>query len=202
MTATHDLVKFGRQLDNPGGVYPPGAIVRQSATLTHDGTYRVSLVRRWHFPELLDDTPSSDRPLTFVMLNPSTADGTTDDPTIRRCVGFARALDLAGIVVLNLYSYRATKPVDLWRAQRDGVDVVGPHTDRLIAAAAERSRATGAPIVAAWGAGAKPDRVAEVRKLVEDAGGRLTALGVTKAGAPGHPLYLPGESRPTPWPAP
>lgn len=200
MTSPNDLVKFGRQLDNPGGVYPLGAIVRLSATLTHDGRYRVSLVRRWHFPELLD-LPSTDAPLTFIMLNPSTADGTVDDPTIRRCVGFARALDLAGIVVLNLYSYRATKPADLWQAQRDGVDVVGEHTDRLIASAAARCTTYGTPLVAAWGANAKADRVAQVRDLVDSVGARLTALGSTAAGAPRHPLYVHGDTVPAPWPA-
>jgi hypothetical protein len=196
MTTT--LRKHGRILVDPGGVYPPGAEVRQSAVLSEDEVYRYSLVRRWHFPGLLD-LERTDAPATFIMLNPSTADGTLDDPTIRRCVGFARDLGLAGIVVLNLYAYRATEPADLWQAQRSGVDVVGPETDRLIVSAAARCRTYGTPLVAAWGAGAKTGRVAEVLELVRAAGTRLTALGLTKAGAPRHPLYVRGDTVPQPF---
>lgn len=188
------LTKFGRVVVDPGGVYPPGAEVRQSAVLSEDQAYRYSLVRRWHFPGLLD-LESANLPATFIMLNPSTADGTLDDPTVRRCVGFARTLECSGIVIANLYAYRATQPADLWRAE----DPVGPEADRFIALAAERSRSTGAPLIAAWGAHARPDRVAHVLKLVDAAGARLTVIGTTKAGAPRHPLYLPGTAALAPW---
>lgn len=167
-------------------VYPPGVGVRREAVLSEDGQYRYSLVRRW---------ASSGLPAQFIMLNPSIADDAVDDPTIRRCVGFARALGCAGLVVVNLYAYRATKPADLWRAE----DPVGPHADTYIRIVAHRA-AVGAPLIAAWGANAKPDRVAHVRELVASARAELTALGVTKSGAPRHPLYLPSAAVPTPWP--
>lgn len=164
-------------------VYPRGADVRRGAHISDDGRYRYGLIRRWG-----DGTAA-----TFVMLNPSTADGEQDDPTIRRCVGFARALGCDALLVVNLYAWRATKPEDLWTAE----DPVGPENDyrleRHIRAAASADR----PLVAAWGANAREDRVRAV--IAMRGADRLTALGVTKDGAPRHPLYLPASARPTPW---
>lgn len=173
------------------GVYPPGVEVRRSARISEGGRYRYTLVRRWDFGAV------SRPPAQFIMLNPSTADAELDDPTIRRCVGFARALDAGGIVVVNLYAYRATKPADLWRAD----DPVGPDADLYLALVARRAVLEDAPLIAAWGANAKPDRVAEALRVIERSGAtdRLTALGVTAAGAPRHPLYMPATARPVPY---
>lgn len=166
-------------------VYPPGLVVRRAARISEDGRYRYTLVRRW----------GPEPPLQFVMLNPSTADAEVDDRTIGRCVGFARDLGAGGILVVNLYAYRATKPVDLWRAE----DPVGPDADLYLRAAARRSAIEGAATIAAWGVNAKPDRVAHVLDLFANAGGRLHALGLTKDGHPRHPLYLPATARPVPF---
>lgn len=165
-------------------VYPPGP-VRRAAVMSSDGLYRYSLVRRW----------GRGAPATFVMLNPSTADAERDDPTIRRCVGFARAIGADGLIVLNLYAYRATKPADLWLAE----DPVGPDTDRVLEQRATIAASKGEPLIAAWGANARPDRVAQVLELPGMSA--LTALGVTSYGAPRHPLYLPAAARPARWPA-
>lgn len=165
-------------------VYPPGVHVGRAAQLSADGLYRYGLVRRWGMGP----------PATFVMLNPSTADAEQDDPTIRRCITFARAMGAGALHVLNLYAYRATKPADLWRAE----DPVGPENDSYLTRHALACRAQGRPLIAAWGAHAKPDRVAAVLELPGMAAA-LTALGVTKAGAPRHPLYLPATARPESW---
>lgn len=177
------------------GVYPPGASVRRTAKVSTDELYRYSLVRRWSFGQLGNDGRP---PAQFIMLNPSTADAEVDDPTIRRCVGFARALDAGGIVVVNLYAYRATEPANLWRA----ADPVGPDTDTYLREVARRAVLCGAPLIAAWGAHARQDRVDAVLALLDhhEALPHLTALGVTKDGAPRHPLYLPATARPQPWP--
>jgi hypothetical protein len=170
--------------------YPeaPAAVVR-SARLSEDGLYRYELARRW----ALGPTAR------FIMLNPSTADAELDDPTIRRCVGFARALGCGALTVANLYAYRATRPTDLWRA----ADPVGPRNDETLAALARSAVTAGGPLIAAWGAGVRADRVEAVLHLLEDAAARdlLTALGITKAGAPRHPLYLPSSARPVRWPS-
>lgn len=171
------------------GVYPPGLDVRRSARISDDGLYRYALVRRW----ALDGDP-----LRFVMLNPSTADADLDDPTIRRCVAYARDLGYAGIVVTNLYAYRATRPADLWTVE----DPVGPENDAHLAAQLRASAEVGGTVVAAWGANARPDRVARFLELVDEATlevANVTALGVTKAGQPRHPLYLASTARPARW---
>lgn len=173
-------------------VYPPGVEVRRRARISADGLYRYALVRRWSF-----GMAGTRPPAQFIMLNPSTADAELDDPTIRRCIGFARALDAGGIVVVNLYAFRATKPADLWKA----ADPVGPDADDYLRVVARRAVTEDAPLIAAWGSNAKPDRVAEALAVISHAGAadRLTALGLTASGAPRHPLYLPATARPVPF---
>lgn len=155
----------------------------RGAILSPDRLYRYWLSRRWGRGPLA----------TFIMLNPSVADATQDDPTIRRCIGFAKTWGLAGIAVVNLYALRSTQPAALWLAE----DPVGPDNDVHLESAAAMAYAHQSPIVAAWGANARPNRVAEVLALAGM--DRLTALGVTKAGQPRHPLYLRADCTPTPW---
>lgn len=165
-------------------VYPPGVHIGYKAALSPDGAYRYVLVRRW----------GAGQAMTFIMLNPSTADAEVDDPTIRRCVSFARIAGAGAIHVLNLYAYRATRPADLWKA----ADPIGPDNDRTLAAHARSCADQDRPIVAAWGALARADRVKTV--LAMPGMDRLTALGPpTKTGAPRHPLYLPSTARLAPW---
>lgn len=147
-----------------------------SAVISSCGKYRYYLERQFD---------SSTKRAVFVLLNPSTADATQDDPTIRRCVGFARQNGAGTLSVVNLYALRATQPRELLVAD----DPVGPDNDDWIAQAVR-----GADIViAAWGAYAANNismarhRVATVIDLL---GPNIHCLGVTKAGHPAHPLYL------------
>ena len=147
-----------------------------SAIISDCGTYRYMLERK------ADDAFATRGPALFIMLNPSTADASLDDPTIRRCKSFAKAWDCNGLVVANLYGLRATNPADLWKHP----DPVGPENDtwlRVLAAEHET-------VVCAWGANAKPERVAAVRKIFSGSLHRLMCLGTTKDGAPRHPLYI------------
>ena len=149
------------------------------AILSDCGTYRYHLTRTWDARIV---------PLRFIMLNPSTADAAVDDPTIRRCVGFAKRDGFGGIAVTNLYSFRATKPADLWRA----ADPVGPGGDDALRLTLSNARDQRVPVVAAWGANARPDRV---QWLLGQAGAQqLVCLGLTKGGAPRHPLYVRGDA--------
>ena len=133
--------------------------------------------------------------LLWIMLNPSTADETSDDPTIRRVRRFTQRIGFSGFTVVNLYAMRATDPRELWAAG----DPVGPENDRTINEEAFAAFTDGAPIIAAWGANAKPERVAEVLALPFVARGDLRCFGTTKAGAPRHPLYLPRLAECVPW---
>lgn len=143
--------------------------------------YRYRLWRTW-------DTrrPS----VAFLLLNPSVADATRDDPTLRRCLGFARAWGYGGVEIANLFAWRATDPATLRRC----VDPVGPDNDAAILAAI-----AAAPLaVAAWGNGGRlHDRAAAVLRLL--AGAPLMCLGLTGAGQPRHPLYTPGVAAPQRW---
>lgn len=150
------------------------------ARLSDDGRYRYSLWRVWD--------PSAEH-LVFIMLNPSTADAETDDPTIRRCIGFARDRGFGGIEVLNLYAFRATDPRDLFRA----VDPVGRDNDEYLATPLLTST-----VIPAWGAHAKPERAAAVLAML--AGHRVFSLGVTQSGAPRHPLYVRADQPFVPYP--
>ena len=165
--------------------------IKRGAQISDCGRYRYLLYRRWDV---------SKPRLVWIMLNPSTADGWKDDPTIRRCVGFARRGGFGGIRVLNLFAWRATHPRDL----RDADDPVGPENDHYL----ERNLGSvpfGEVTVAAWGArGAMPGRHRrrdhEVMSIVcNDMGHTLHCLGLTKAGHPKHPLYVPSDTEIRPW---
>lgn len=149
-----------------------------SAVISPCGLYRYKLTREPH------DLYTTRGAALFIMLNPSTADASLDDPTIRRCRGFAKEWDCSGIVVANLYALRATNPTALWTS----ADPVGPDNNMWLAGLF-REHDT---IVCAWGANPKPERVAQVRKMFRD-GTRPMCLGVTKSGAPRHPLYVRGD---------
>ena len=152
----------------------------RSARVSPCGKYRYDLVRTW------DET----LPLAlWIMLNPSTADAAQDDPTIRRCRAFSRREGAGGMVVVNLFAHRATKPDRLLAAE----DPVGPRNEESIALWLAYPEVTIA--VAAWGqwrdAQRLPPRCPNVADLAREAGRELRCLGRTKEhGSPRHPLYV------------
>ncbi|WP_425318523.1 DUF1643 domain-containing protein [Pseudomonas nitroreducens] len=156
-----------------------------SAIISDCGQYRYLLTRESGLP--LAEAPAA----LFIMLNPSTADATLDDPTIRRCRGFAQAWGCSGLAVANLYAYRATNPRDLLQC----TDPVGPENDAQLAALAGEYR----DIVCAWGKHAKADRVSVVAAILQQAGARLWCLGINKDGSPKHPLYIRQDTQLMRW---
>lgn len=148
---------------------------RHGAVLSDDREYRYRLWRTWDV---------SKPTLAFVMLNPSTADESEDDPTIRRCLGYAKDWGYGKLVVGNLFALRSTDPDNL----REHEQPVGPENDahlREICDDAEK-------VVAAWGAnGTYQGRGREVTGMLE---GELYALDTTKDGQPVHPLYQPKDA--------
>ncbi len=140
-----------------------------------NGEYRYWLARWW--------ACLGNGRVLFVMLNPSTADATKDDPTIRRCIDFAKREGYTRLEVVNLYALRATDPKELkWHPSP-----IGPNNAREIETAAKMASA----IVCAWGNNAPAERAAEVlAQLRRDAHCPIFHLGLTKSGQPKHPLYL------------
>lgn len=148
------------------------------------GKYRY-LLRRCFDGDVLSEPK---RPVLFVMLNPSTADALADDPTIRRCITYARKWGYSDLLVANLFALRATNPKELLTDD----DPIGPDNDYVLEAA-PRDVIT----IAAWGS----HRAARARALhVETLLRRpLLCLKQTRPGAPPwHPLYLPGDLWPRP----
>jgi hypothetical protein len=167
--------------------------VKKYATVSPCGLYRYTLSRVWD-----EDKPG----VLFIMLNPSTADASEDDPTIRRCIGFGKAWGCGSITVVNLFAYRATDPALLASCVSIApTTAVGPlndaHIQRNLKAHGER----GDYIVAAWGARGN-DRVFQGRRdtvicflpLAD-----LMCLDTTKTGEPKHPLYCRADMTPCKW---
>ncbi len=149
-----------------------------TAGYSDDGLYRWWYERRWA------DGPG----MCWIGLNPSTGDTTgRPRPTLGKVVARAKESGLAAVIVVNLFSWRATKPADLKRAAITH-DIVGSRTNAVIAEMSKRSAIT----LAAWGAhGSLGGRGREVVALLD----RPVCLGVTASGKPRHPLYVTADTR-------
>lgn len=165
----------------------------QSAMFSGDRVYRWKLWRRWEAgkPELV-----------VIGLNPSTADETNDDPTVRRCMGFARTWGYGRLLMLNLFPFRAKSPQALasWYA---GPLALHARLDSLTENARHimdegiRVQAAGGAILAAWGShGALLGQCDNLSALMDSYGLRVACLGITQAGEPKHPLYLRADTKP------
>ena len=149
------------------------------ATISSDGLYRYELGREW----------SNDVPLVWCMLNPSTADENVDDPTIRRCISFAKTWGYGGIYVVNLMVFRATYPKQCLEA----IYPIGPANRLYLQTAAQ----IGHKVMCAWGTKAPPEIVRQGLEAMSAA--ELFCLGTTKDGHPRHPLYVKGNQPPEGW---
>ena len=160
------------------------------AIISECGRYRYYLSR-----EFVGAGPT----VAFIMLNPSTADAQQDDPTIRRCISYARDWGAGKLVVGNLFALRSTDPKGLKRAAHP----VGPENNDWLLRIGQEAQDTGGQVVAAWGAhGSYMFRDAMARRLLRRASVPLHALAFTAKGDPRHPLYLSKTLPPVAWPYP
>ena len=166
----------------------------RGAIISDDGRHRYVL---WRYLT----TSESPRRIVFVGMNPSTADAQNDDPTIRRCMGFARDLGFDRMYMLNLFTFRATNPSDLptgWIAADSAPEACGIRHREILGTYIGRAGV----VVAAWGAIEHPWKAKAIELLLDAARAAdkpLLCLGRTKNGDPRHPLYLPKTARPMPW---
>lgn len=166
-----------------------------------DDPYRYLLWRRW------SDEPAAVVPdVTWVMLNPSTADGDHDDATIGKCRRFAVAWGFGGMHVVNLFAYRATDPAAL-RAVPEAGAVIGVHNGNYLDGATVGAVTytgippTGRVVVAGWGAhGLLYNRGRAFLQWMTHAGRPVHHLVRNLDGTPRHPLYVPAATVPTPTP--
>lgn len=165
--------------------------MRKFAELSASSQYRYLLGRVWD-----EENPKR---MIFLMLNPSTADAEVDDPTIRRCIGFAKREGMGGITVLNLFAYRTKDP----KVLAEKFFPVGPANDRWICSTLH-SMAPGSVFVCGWGAhGEHPTvsaRVAEILNLLARHGVDAQCLGTTQGHHPRHPLYTKNSAQLSPLP--
>jgi len=149
--------------------------VSSDAVFSGCRTFRYTLRRIWNVGKPL---------VTFVGLNPSTADESIDDPTVRRCAGFAARWGFGGLILTNIFAYRSTDPKALLLCN----DPIGPENDYWIQDASRSAQAT----IVAWGIhGRMFNRENAVLAQLKVP----YCLGTTKGGCPRHPLYLSGNTR-------
>ncbi|HIF17629.1 MAG TPA: DUF1643 domain-containing protein [Cycloclasticus sp.] len=150
--------------------------MKNTAKLSSCRQYRYALWRTW------DDSKPF---VLFVGLNPSTADETTDDATLTRCINFAKSWHYGGVCMANLFAFRATQPSDMKLA----IDPIGKDNNKWLKKLANDA----AIVVAAWGNdGAFLGRSTDAKKLLSN----LHYLKINQSGEPAHPLYLAAKLTP------
>ena len=155
------------------------------ATFSPDRTHRYSLSRDWD---------GGKKKLAVIGLNPSTADETKNDPTVTRCITRARDLNMGGLLMLNIYGFRATDPDEMWQAA-EWVDIEGHGNRRAFRGIGECGM-----VIAAWGAhGLRNGQCERVMGWLREEGVEPYCLGVTRTGMPRHPLYIRRNFVPIPY---
>jgi len=157
----------------------------KTAIISECKQYRYELTRTWDesMPKVL-----------FIMLNPSTADADNDDPTIRRCIGFAKSWGYGGLIVCNLFAYRATNPKELLKCK----DPVGiSNIDHVSKACTNVEK-----VITAWGNYPIVDKLMKGKsafRMLTHSLKKLHYIDISKTHCPKHPLYLSKELQPIKW---
>ena len=160
-----------------------------------------SMVYRYWLRRVVDEGHAGERPCVWIMLNPSTATSTDNDPTTRRCMGFAERWGYTDHVAVNLFAFRSPEPDDLRSTMKDPIgrdnDAYIRRACKFANARAVRSKRRGI-IVCAWGNGGfYMSRATEVLQLIH--GYPVHCLGLNQTGEPRFPLYLPNATKPIRW---
>ena len=154
------------------------APIERTAVFDQTGQYRYQLGRRWC---------NDGQEVAFVMLNPSRADHTKDDPTLRACIQFAQRWGYAALSVVNLFGYRTPHPRELKQTQ----DPIGPENDAYVMQAVEKAQ----QVVLAWGnEGGFLGRDRAILSQLSAYEFKLHYLQLNQSGQPRHPLYIPRQT--------
>ena len=165
-----------RKIDHPDSSRIPPNFEGSDAVFSNCRKYRYALWRRWDLEGPL---------ILFIGLNPSTADEVKNDPTIRRCIGFAKDWGFGGVLIANLFAFRSTSPTKM----KDQLEPIGKENDRWIGLLAEGSEM----VIAAWGNhGAFLNRFQQIQKRLPE----MKCMGLTSQNQPRHPLYLRRDTIP------
>lgn len=161
--------------------------MKGTALFSECGRYRYWLTRTWN-----DKLPCC----AFIGLNPSTADAEKDDPTIHKCIEYARSWEFGSLLMLNLFGFRAIKPAYLWALKARGGDHIGLGGNKIEHLPLYTVQFDAKKVIACWGKGQQEGRG---RYVAETFAGRLDCLMKNEDGSPAHPLYLPYGLLPEPW---
>lgn len=161
--------------------------------------YRYTLWREWTTQADLLNPPTSrsgrwpdNSYAMFIGLNPSTADETKDDQTIRKCIGFAKRWGFSALCMTNLFAWRARQPEDMKRVENPSGEDNQHH---LLQCASEAGI-----IIAAWSKhGSYRNQDLIVMQWLDGIGATLHCLRLNADGSPEHPLYVPYEVTPKPY---
>ncbi len=155
-------------------------VIKRTALFDSSRRYRYRLNRCW--PS--HGSRSGKLNVAFVMLNPSCANETADDPTLRACIQFAQRWGFGSLSVVNLFGYCTTHPADL----KTVADPIGPKNDAYLIAAVEQAQ----QVVLAWGnAGVFLGRDRTILSLLAPYHAKLSYLQINRSGQPRHPIYIP-----------
>lgn len=160
------------------GLPNPSVGTESGALISDCGKYRYKLWRFWD---------SSKPKVLFIMLNPSTADANANDPTITRCIGFAKYWGYGGIMVGNLFAYRSTDPKQLLSVENPVGDENQIHVSKMC----EECQI----VVCAWGNAP----IFPYESFIGWDESKAHYLKLTKKGYPAHPLYLKADLEPKPY---
>lgn len=160
---------------------------------SEDRVYRYQLWREFAGEFLWEGgNKMKDGFVLFIGLNPSTADETKDDPTIRRCIAFAKVWGYGALCMANLFAFRATKPKDMMAAD----DPIGSQNDQILINTAKEAGL----VICAWGNGGNfIGRGILVCDMLRDEGIQTHHLGLNSDWTPKHPLYLRKDTQPEPY---
>lgn len=132
--------------------------------------------------------------MAFIGLNPSVANESEDDQTIRKCIGFAQRWNFGGLLMLNLYGFCSTLPSRMWLHHKRGGDIVGGERNYVASLKHYAEHLGVQQVIAAWG----NDKLGRERTM-RSSGWKLDCLKLNNDGSPGHPLYLPYLAERRPW---
>jgi hypothetical protein len=161
--------------------------MKRDAEFSSCGSYRYSLSRVWD-----ESLPA----VLFIMLNPSSADGTKDDPSIRRCISYAKDWGFGSLFVGNLFALKSTKPAGLL----DSKDPTGAENQKSLLKMTRQCKL----IICAWGNGPTLKKLSAYSPeylVQKNLNNKLYCLTLSLDGIPCHPLYLPKHLEPIAWKA-
>ena len=160
------------------------------------GTWRYWLMREW-------EPDNYKGKVIFIMCNPSTADHRVNDPTVAKCVRYAKDWGFGGLFVLNIFALKSTDPKLLYTHENPVGDENDEHIRETIELNALRDLPGSLRVICAWGThGALKNRGKQVKNMLDEMGIRAHALKLTKDGHPQHPLYIPKDQQPFWWSVP